>query len=71
MPGRLVTKMFEGYGEAGPESLPSPGAMMAPVLQYVYGPAPDPEVGIVVAVSTRWSKVPVLMPNSVPVSVPL
>src|SRR5271155_5434560 len=36
VPGRLVTKMFEGYGEATPESLPSPGTAIAPVLQNVY-----------------------------------
>src|SRR5271169_282312 len=53
VPGRLVTKMFEGYGEAGPESLPSPGAVIDPVLQNVYGPARVPAVGIVVAVPTR------------------
>src|SRR5579859_651984 len=71
VPGRLVTKMFEGYGAAAPASRPRPGAVIAPALQYEYGPAPDPELGIVVALSTRWSKVPVLMPNSVPVLVPL
>jgi len=39
-------------------------------LQYMYGPAPDPEAGLVVAVSTRWLYFPVLTPNSVPVLVP-
>src|SRR5271154_2789134 len=43
VPGRPVTKIFEGYGEAGPISLPGPGAMIEPELQNVYGPAPDPE----------------------------
>jgi hypothetical protein len=71
VPGRLVTKIFEGYGAAAPALAPRPGAVIAPVLQYAYGPAPDPEVGFVVAVSTRWSKVALLIPNSVPVLVPL
>ena len=50
---------------------PSPGAIMAPVLQKEYGPAPVPDAGFVVALSTRWSNFPVLIPNSVPVFVPL
>ena len=45
--------------------------VIGPELQNVYGPAPDAEVGIVVAALTRWSYCPVLMPNSVPVLVPL
>src|ERR1700722_1082122 len=53
VPGRPDTKMFEGYGEAGPESLPNPGATIEPELQNVYGPAPVADVGFVVAVSTR------------------